>query len=270
MKRLQMRAAAAAFIFALGLCAALIATLRTGAGGRDGGRSDSNDERAEPGSASGSASGSESGSESVSGSASGSESGSESVSGSDSESGSDAESGSGPGAAVLVGDRIAHIAALAERRDVAALPWLQQSVLAEQPDLAPTIVLTVAKLAALAPDVQRDAAAHRLGEWLRAESGREGRDARGNVALLVEALAITGSPEGVDALTVALDAQRLPLHVETLAVQGLFELGDPRALPAVRRWSERVAELPRGNGLEQALRSEAQLAAQATLASLGS
>jgi hypothetical protein len=153
---------------------------------------------------------------------------------------------------------------------VAALPWLQTSVLAEQPDVAPTIVLTVARLAELAPDDQRDAAAHRLGEWLQAESSREGRDARGNAAVLVEALARTGSPRAVDALSSALDAQQLPLHLETLAVQGLFKLGDPRARASVERWHERVAQRPAGNGLEQALRSEAELAARATLASLGS
>ena len=260
MKRLQTRASAVAFMIGLAACVAVIATLRTEVGGRDGGRGDSKGGEAEAESGTGSGSGSGSQSDSESDSDSDSESGSVSASASDSRSAPPA----------LVGDRIAGIAALVDRGDVAALPWLQESVLAKQPELAPTIVLAVAKLAALAPDAQRDAAAQRLGEWLQAESSREGRDARGNVAVLVEALALTGSPAAVDALTVALDAQRLPLHVETLAVQGLFALGDPRALSAVRRWSERVAELPRGSGLEQALRSEAELAAQATLASLGS
>jgi hypothetical protein len=170
----------------------------------------------------------------------------------------------------LIADRIAELTALAERQDVGALPWLLRSQLAEQPELAPALILTAARLAMVAPALARDDAARGLGAWLDAESARHGRDARGNVAVLVEALATIDSPEAVDALVRALETQRLPLHVETLAVQGLFKLGDPRALVAVQRWNERVAALPAADGLQEALRKEAELAAQATLASLGS
>jgi hypothetical protein len=171
---------------------------------------------------------------------------------------------------LLIADRIALVAQLAERRDLAALPWLLQTSLDQQPELAPMVIMTSAKLAALAPDPERDGAARRLGAWLQAESAREGRDARGNVAVLVEALGTVDSPDSVDALIAALEQQRLPLHVETLAVQGLFKLGDPRAFTPVQRWSERVAALPAADGLQEALRQEAELAARATLASLGS
>jgi hypothetical protein len=264
----------------LALCGLAAGVLWREVTGKDGGRADAGGERAvsESGLGSGTGSGTESGSashsESETESDSESQSGSEAGSESGSESGSDSESGSVSAErrepSPHVGERVAELAALAERGDVTALPWLQASVLAEQPDLAPTIVLTVARLAELAPDEQRDAAARRLGEWLQAESTRAGRDARGNAAVLVEALARTGSPQAALELSSALDTRGLPLHLETLAVQGLFKLGDPRARESVHRWQERVAQLPARDGLERALRNEAELAARATLASLGS
>jgi hypothetical protein len=170
-------------------------------------------------------------------------------------------------------ERIRALEHAVDARLVEALPLLEQSALPSDPHAAPAIVDAIAELAASASQEERDRAADTLGRWtqqesLRAETGA--RDARGNVAALVQALGTIHSPASVDALTRALDARRLPLHVETVAVQGLVELGDARALEAVERFSARLAALPESTGFEEELRREATLAASTAKTRLGS
>jgi hypothetical protein len=187
---------------------------------------------------------------------------------------SDADS---PLATETLAERIAAIQRAAAEGSVEALPGLERTVLADEPELAPTIILSIAALANKAGDAEREGAAKTLDRWLQEESSRAASDARGdargNVAVIVDALgalASSAAPAAVDALRDALDAQRLPLHVETVAVQGLFKSGDARAHAAVERFGARVAALPQTTGFEEELRQEAALAARAAQARLGS
>ena len=57
----------------------------------------------------------------------------------------------------------------------------------------------------------------------------------------------------------------LALHVQTLAVMKLGELGDARARKPVERFAARVAALPTAEGIDEELRVEAIEAARITL-----
>jgi HEAT repeat protein len=163
-------------------------------------------------------------------------------------------------------DRIDAIEAAVERRAIQSLPLLQSLIPASDPEIAPSVIYAVARLGNIAPPATRDRAARTLADWLEQESGRAedgARDARGNRAALVEALGVIGGPTAVDALMAALDGQRLPLHLETIAVQSLSELRDPRVLATVSRFAERIAALPEASGFEQQLRREAMASARA-------
>ena len=87
----------------------------------------------------------------------------------------------------------------------------------------------------------------------------------GNVSNIVEALGDVGGTRAVDALVAALDQATIALHVQTLAVMKLGELGDPRARGAVERFATRVAALPVSEGIDEELRVEAIAAARTTL-----
>ena len=96
---------------------------------------------------------------------------------------------------------------------------------------------------------------------------RDARDARGNTASLVEALGKIDSPEASHALSEVLDAQRLPLHVETVAVRGLSHSADAeRARPAVERFRQRLSEKTAADSFERELQQEAITAADQALA----
>jgi hypothetical protein len=169
-------------------------------------------------------------------------------------------------------ERIAALDRAAGRGVTEALPLLERIDLTREPDIAPIVVRTLAKLADGAGTSERGRAIATLERWLESESRRteSAPDARGNVSALVEALGAIRSPLAVDALTRALDRQNLPLHVETVAVQGLTELGDSRALPAVERFGARVAARSDAVGFEAELREEAAAAARAARTRLGS
>ncbi len=92
----------------------------------------------------------------------------------------------------------------------------------------------------------------------------EERIARDGYSILENAI----EPDLVDALTASLDGKELPLHVETLAVQKLGELADPRSRGAVERFAARVGQLPPSEGLDEELRVEAIEAARTTLSKL--
>lgn len=168
------------------------------------------------------------------------------------------------------GDRIEALRAVRDRHAVELLPDVLALDPARDPDLAPTLISVAADLANQpeATPAQRTAAATRLANWLDSESQRQGADARGNQSLLVEALGRLKTPESVTALTHALDSDQLPMHIATLAAEGLAHIGDPSARPAVEKFRARLAAQPVADSFGQELRSEALATADRALASL--
>jgi hypothetical protein len=169
------------------------------------------------------------------------------------------------------GDRIDAVRAVRDRHAVELLPDLLALDPASDPDLAPTLISTSADLANQpeASAAQRTAAASRLADWLKSESQREGADARGNQSVLVEALGKLNTPESVAALGHALDSNQLPVHVASLAAEGLAQIGDPTARPAIERFRTRLSEQPAADSFSQELRSEALATADRALAQFG-
>jgi len=166
------------------------------------------------------------------------------------------------------GTRIEALRAVRDEARVEALPELLARDVARDPEVAPTLITVTAELARKAEPAQRTAATQKLSDWLRSESAREGADARGNVAQLVEALGAMNTPEAVPALVEALEGDRLPLHVETVAVDGLAQLGDTSARAAVEQFRARLAANPAPTGFELELHHEAEIAADRALARL--
>ncbi|HSO39649.1 MAG TPA: hypothetical protein VLT33_44285 [Labilithrix sp.] len=161
--------------------------------------------------------------------------------------------------------RIAAVEAAVSATAIETLGDLERFELARDPQAAPTVIHAVALLGASAEGTKRDDAAGTLARWLREEQRRDGPDVPGNVSNIVEALGDVGGRQAVDALGAALDRAELALHVQTLAVMKLGELGDPRARPPVERFAKRVAALPPAEGIDEELRVEAMEAARATL-----
>ena len=161
--------------------------------------------------------------------------------------------------------RIAAVEAAASATAVETLADLERFELARDPEAAPTVIHAVALLGASAEGPKRDEAAGTLQRWLTGELRREGPDVAGNVSNIVEALGNLGGSRAVDALIAALDQSTLALHVQTLAVMKLGELGDSRARAPVERFATRVAKLPTADGIDEELRVEAIEAARTTL-----
>lgn len=109
-----------------------------------------------------------------------------------------------------------------------------------------------------APD-ERAVALRALTHHLEVEQRRAPTDqlSRGNVSLLVDALADSGSPSAVAALASTLDAETLPLHQEIRVVEALTALGDPGALPAIERFQARVQSQTRLEATADELQAEA-------------
>lgn len=164
--------------------------------------------------------------------------------------------------------RIAAVEAAVSATAVETLEDLEKFDLQRDPETAPTVIHAVALLGASAEGKKRDDAASTLTGWLRSEMKREGPDVAGNVSNIVEALGDVGGSNAVDALGAALDRADLALHVETLAVTKLGELGDARARGPVERFAKRVAALPAAEGIDEELRVEAIAAARATLSKI--
>jgi len=159
--------------------------------------------------------------------------------------------------------RIDAIEAMMNVGAVETLPVLEEVQLRMDPEAAPTIIHAVSVLGKKARGNDERQAAQTLGRWLHDESGRVGADARGNVSVLVDALGDLGSHEAAQALADSLDDDGLPLHVQTLAVQRLTELGDPAAKAAIDRFSARLAAMPPLEGIDESLRTEAVAVANA-------
>ena len=137
--------------------------------------------------------------------------------------------------------------------------------------VAAAAIRALGNLATEAAPAGKELALRTLTTHLARERQRASTDtlARGNVSLLVDALADTGSPTAVASLSEALDAGSLPLHQETRIVEALTALGDPSGLRAVERFRARLErELPQDpSSLE--LHREASGAVDRARASLG-
>jgi hypothetical protein len=161
--------------------------------------------------------------------------------------------------------RIAAVEAAVSATAVDTLDDLEKFQLARDPETAPTVIHAVALLGASAEGAKRAGAAGTLDRWLHDELLRDGPDVLGNVSNIVEALGDVGGREAVEALGAALDRGEIALHVQTLAVQKLGELGDGRARGPVERFAMRVGAMAPAEGLDEELRVEAIEAARATL-----
>lgn len=166
------------------------------------------------------------------------------------------------------GERIAALRELRDRGAVEALPRLLELDPDADPALTPTLIGTIGRLARDAEPAQRTAAVVRLGAWLAAQSEREGEAARGNVAVIVDTLAQLRAPEAGDVLSTALDGGKLPVHVATVAVQGLMHLGAPSARAAVLRFRQRLEAAPASTRFERELHDEALRAVDQALSRL--
>lgn len=165
------------------------------------------------------------------------------------------------------GTRIEAVRKLGEQRKVEALPDLLALDVTRDPELAPTLIQVAAQLAQRADSSQRAAAATQLSSWLRSESARESADARGNVSVLVETLAGIHAPEAEAALIEVLQNGQQPLHVQTLAVEGLAKLGTPAAQAALTQFRAQLSQTER-QGFELELQREAEQATDRALAQL--
>lgn len=169
-------------------------------------------------------------------------------------------------------DDVAKLAALSrvvEAKDTKALPALLATDLSREPEAAPMLIQSVAKLAQNASPNEKADAAKTLGKWLGEESKRHEADAQGNVPNLVEALGQIGGPEATAALTQALQSGKLDLSVETLVAQTLTEKGgNTQSLEAVQQFLDRAEKLPPGQGIEEELRVEALQAAKQAVSTM--
>jgi hypothetical protein len=132
--------------------------------------------------------------------------------------------------------------------------------------VAAAAIDAVGKLAADAPEPAKKEAVRQLADWLRQESKRGTNDAKGNVSILVDSLADTGSDEAIEPLVEALDSASYPLHIETRIVQSLERLDAKSAAPSVERFAARVGKLTPADDMEKALAKEAIDEANAALA----
>ena len=148
------------------------------------------------------------------------------------------------------------INAAVDAQDTRALHTLQGMYLPDHPGIAPAAIKAVGELAKHATEDEREQAASTLVEWYHREEHREGRDALGNRAAIVEALAELDSPTAAAQLSQWIDGNRLPLHLAVIASRGLLASGDQTGVQAVHRFDERLANLPDADGLEDALRRE--------------
>jgi hypothetical protein len=165
------------------------------------------------------------------------------------------------------GTRIDALRQLAEQGTLEALPELLAQDLARDPELAPTLIRVTAQLSQRAQVPQREAAVAQLSRWLQSESTRASADASGNVSVLVETLAGLRSPLAESALTGVLENEQLPLHVQTLAVEGLAHQASPAAQAALTQFRTQLASSER-QGFELELQREAEQATDRALARL--
>ncbi len=166
--------------------------------------------------------------------------------------------------------RVRELEAAVDRGDTSALPRLRARSLRDNPEVAAPLIRAIGHLAGIAPSEEKRASAETLAGWLSHEMTEGSSFARGNVSLLLDALADTGSPSAVLPLVRALDAGTLPLHQATKAVEALGALGDPRGAEAVTRFEQALDRVPpdAADAPDSHLRDEARAAARLALAQL--
>jgi hypothetical protein len=137
--------------------------------------------------------------------------------------------------------------------------------------VAAAAIRALGDLATEADSTGKALALRTLTTHLARERQRAATDtlARGNVSLLVDALADTGDPAAVAALGEALDTGSLPLHQETRVVEALTALGDPNGLRAIERFRSRLERESPRDPAEVELHREALAAAAHARISLG-
>lgn len=166
------------------------------------------------------------------------------------------------------GDRIEGIEAAAESADPELLSILASRSLVDDPAAAPALISAVAQLGVVANSAERARAAQTLTTWLSESMERPDADAAGNVSILVEELGKVETEESTRALAEALDQDALPLHVATLAVRSLGQIGDEAGRGAVERFLARLLAAGPATGFEAELRREAEAEALSALREL--
>jgi hypothetical protein len=164
---------------------------------------------------------------------------------------------------------VREIEGAAERSDTSKLAGLLSRRLDADPEASAPLIRTIGHLAALAPAREKDRAATTLAKWLDEQTRESSTFARGNVSLLVDALADTGSLTAVEPLVRLLDTGSLAIHLATRTVEALTALGDGRARGAIVRFANRVDAFVIDEGLpSDELRAEAREATRRALESL--
>lgn len=177
--------------------------------------------------------------------------------------------GGEPGAENPTWVLVREIEGAAERRDTSKLAGLLSRRLDADPEASGPLIRTIGHLAALAPGREKDRAATTLARWLDEQTRETSTFARGNVSLLVDALADTGSLTAVEPLVRLLDTGSLAIHLATRTVEALAALGDGRAREAIVRFSNRIDAFVIDEGLpSDELRAEAREATRRALDSL--
>jgi len=149
---------------------------------------------------------------------------------------------------------------------VESLDTLTALRLADEPEIAPTVIHAVASLAAQAGTKEQAQSVHALAGWLKTELRRDGSDAAGNVPNLIEALGDLGGREAVDSLIEALGDTRSDLALDTLIVQRLGALGDARAKTAIVRFAREIPKpAAEATDFDRELHAEAVAAADEAL-----
>lgn len=164
---------------------------------------------------------------------------------------------------------VREIEGAAERGDTSKLAGLLSRRLDADPEASAPLIRTIGHLAALATAREKDRAATTLAKWLDEQTRETSTFARGNVSLLVDALADTGSLTAVEPLVRLLDTGSLAIHQATRAVEALAALGDGRARDAIVRFANRIDTIVVDEGLPgDELRGEAKEATRRALESL--
>ena len=164
---------------------------------------------------------------------------------------------------------VREIEGAAERSDTSKLAGLLSRRLDADPEASGPLIRTIGHLAALAPAREKDRAATTLAKWLDEQTRETSTFARGNVSLLVDALADTGSLTAVEPLVRLLDTGSLAIHLATRTVEALTALGDGRAREAIVRFANRLDAFVIDEGLpSDELRVEAREATRRALESL--
>lgn len=128
------------------------------------------------------------------------------------------------------------IDALVERRHLPALAPLLRFTPADDPYLAPTVLVGLGELGGHAPPPERRAVLDRLLALLREEKTRGGADSAGNVITIVESIGRLGDPGGASALERELADPFHDVTNQTAIVKSIGLLGQRSSVDALERF----------------------------------